>query len=132
MIKSGLMRRIKEQNQHLHMTDVEKLVDAFLDEIEAALVRGDRVELRGFGAFFVKTRSARPGRNPKNGAMVSVPERLHPVCKMGKEMHRRLNGTANNDLRAAFHKVRSERRGGSPACSRNRDAPAGIFLIKLR
>jgi hypothetical protein len=64
------MRRSKEQNQHLHMTDVEKLVDAILDEIEAALVRRGRVELRGFGAFFVRTRSARPGRNPKNGAMV--------------------------------------------------------------
>jgi integration host factor subunit beta len=93
MIKSGLMRRIKEQNQHLHMTDVDKLVDAILDEIEAALVRRDRVELRGFGAFFLKTRPARPGRNPKNGAMVSVPERLHPAFKTGKEMHRRLNGT---------------------------------------
>jgi integration host factor subunit beta len=85
MIKSGLMRRIKEQNHHLHMTDVEKLVDAILNEIEAALVRRGRVELRGFGAFFLRTRSARPERNPKNGAMVSVPERLHPVFKTGKK-----------------------------------------------
>ena len=104
MIKSGLVRRIKEQNQHLYLTDVGKVVDAIFDEIKAALVRRDRVELRGFGAFFVKTRSARPGRNPKNGATVSVPERLHPVFKTGKEMHRRLNGTAGSDLRAAFHK----------------------------
>jgi integration host factor subunit beta len=104
MLKSGLTRRIKEQKQHLNLTDVNRLLDAILDEIEAALVRRDRVELRGFGTFFVKTRSARPGRNPKNGAMVSVPERLHPVFKTGKEMHRRLNGTAGSDLRAAFHK----------------------------
>jgi integration host factor subunit beta len=82
-----------------------KLVDAIFDEVSAALVRGDRVELRGFGAFFVRTRSARPGHNPKNLAMVSVPERLHPAFKTGKEMHRRLNGTAGSELRAAFHKA---------------------------
>jgi integration host factor subunit beta len=104
MLKSGLVRRIKEQNQHLHLTDVQGLVDVIFEKVSAALVRGDRVELRGFGAFFVRTRSARPGRNPKNGATVSVPERLHPVFKTGKEMHRRLNGTAGSDLRAAFHK----------------------------
>jgi integration host factor subunit beta len=104
MIKSGLVRRIKEQNQHLYLSDVQKLVDAILDEIEAALVRRDRVELRGFGTFFVKTRVARLGRNPRNGAMVSVPERLHPAFKTAKEMRRRVNGVAGSDLRAAFHK----------------------------
>jgi integration host factor subunit beta len=111
MIKSGLVRRIKEQSQHLYLTDVQGLVDVIFEKVSAVLVRGDRVELRGFGTFFVKTRSARPGRNPKNGAMVSVPERLHPAFKTGKEMHRRLNGTAGSDLRATFHKVSGERRG---------------------
>jgi integration host factor subunit beta len=116
MTKSELVRRIKEQNLllHLRLSDVERLVDAIFDEVSVAFARGDRVELRGFGTFFVRTRSARPGRNPKNGAMVSVPERLHPAFKTGKEMHRRLNGTAGSDLRAAFHKVSGERRGGSP------------------
>ena len=104
MIKSGLVRRIKEQSQHLYLTDVQGLVDVIFEKVSAVLVRGDRVELRGFGTFFVKTRSARPGRNPKNGATVSMPERLHPVFKTGKGMHRRLNGTAGSDLRAAFHK----------------------------
>jgi integration host factor subunit beta len=114
MLKSELVLRLAEQNPHLYLKDAQKIVDAIFDEVTAALARGDRIELRGFGTFFVKTRSARPGRNPKNGAMVSVPERLHPVFKTGKEMHRRLNGTAGSDLRAAFHKASGEGRGGSP------------------
>jgi integration host factor subunit beta len=114
MLKSALVRRIKEQNQHLHLTDVARLVDAIFEEVSAAFARGDRVELRGFGAFFLRTRSARPGRNPRNGATVSVPQRLHPAFKTGKQMHRRLNGTAGSDLRAAFHKVSGERRGDAP------------------
>lgn len=104
MLKSELTARVAEQT-HLSIRDAVKLVDAIFDEVSAALVRGDRVELRGFGAFFVRTRSARPGRNPKNLAMVSVPERLHPAFKTGREMHRRLNGTAGSELRAAFHKA---------------------------
>jgi integration host factor subunit beta len=71
MIKSQLVLRIAAQNRHLFLSDVERLADAILDEIEAALVRGDRVELRGFGAFAIKTRSARRGRNPQNGASVN-------------------------------------------------------------
>ncbi len=105
MIKSQLVLRIAGQNPHLFNRDVEKVVNAIFGEIEAALARRDRVELRGFGAFFVKTRSARLGRNPRTGAEVSVPVRLHPTFKTGKEMHRRLNGTAGSDLRAAFHKA---------------------------
>jgi integration host factor subunit beta len=77
MIKSQLVLRIAEQKPHLYNRDVEKVVNAIFDEIEAALVRRDRVELRGFGAFTVKTWSARPGRNPKTGAAVSIPETHH-------------------------------------------------------
>lgn len=66
MIKSELVLRVAEQNPHLYNKDVEKIVDAIFDEIEAALVRHNRVELRGFGSFTVKTWSARPGRKSKN------------------------------------------------------------------
>jgi integration host factor subunit beta len=79
MIKSELVRRIAEQNPHLYTRDVERLVNAIFDEIEAALARGGRVELRGFGAFEVKTWSARPRRNPRNGAVVSV---RRPVIRL--------------------------------------------------
>jgi integration host factor subunit beta len=71
MIKSQLIAGLAATNPHLFTKDVEKAVNAIFDEITAALVRRDRVELRGFGAFFARTRRARPGRNPKNGVSMS-------------------------------------------------------------
>jgi integration host factor subunit beta len=91
MIKSELVQRISAQNPHLYQRDVEKIVNAILDEIVAAMARGDRVELRGFGAFSVKERPARTGRNPRTGAHVSVDEKCVPFFKTGKEMRERLN-----------------------------------------
>ena len=91
MIKSELIQRIAGQNLHLYQRDIEKLVNAVLDEITAALARGDRVELRGFGAFSVKHRRARGGRNPRTGAYVSVEQKSVPFFKTGKEMRERLN-----------------------------------------
>ena len=90
------MLRIAEQNPHLYNRDVEKVVNAIFDEIEAALVRRDRVELRSFGAFIAKTWSARPGRNPKTGAKISVPATHHPSFRTGKEMRDRLNESAGS------------------------------------
>jgi integration host factor subunit beta len=91
MIKSELVQRISEQNPHLYQRDVENIVNAILGEIIAAMARGDRVELRGFGAFSVKQRPARTGRNPRTGAHVSVDEKCVPFFKTGKEMRERLN-----------------------------------------
>jgi integration host factor subunit beta len=91
MIKSELVQRIANRNPHLYVRDVEKIVNAILDEITAALSRGDRVELRGFGAFSVKHRDARVGRNPRTGAHVPVSEKTVPFFKTGKEMRERLN-----------------------------------------
>jgi len=91
MIKSELVQRIAKRNPHLYLRDVEKIVNAILDEITSALSRGDRVELRGFGAFSVKHRDARVGRNPRTGAHVPVDEKTVPFFKTGKEMRERLN-----------------------------------------
>lgn len=91
MIKSELVQRISEYNPHLYQRDVENIVNAILDEITQALSNGDRVELRGFGAFSVKTRDARVGRNPRTGESVEVDEKAVPVFKTGKEMRSRLN-----------------------------------------
>jgi integration host factor subunit beta len=91
MIKSELVQRIANRNPHLYLRDVEKIVNAILDEITSALSRGDRVELRGFGAFSVKHRDARVGRNPRTGAHVPVDEKSVPFFKTGKEMRERLN-----------------------------------------
>ena len=91
MIKSELVLRVAAQNPHLYQRDVETIVGAVLDTIADALARGDRVELRGFGAFSVKKRDARAGRNPRTGAAVAVGEKRIPVFKTGKEMRERLN-----------------------------------------
>ena len=91
MIKSELVQRIAAQNPHLYQRDVENIVNAILGEITAAMARGDRVELRGFGAFSVKHRPARTGRNPRTGAHVSVEQKSVPFFKTGKEMRERLN-----------------------------------------
>ncbi len=91
MIKSELVLKIAAQNPHLYQRDVENIVNAILDTIADALARGDRVELRGFGAFSVKRRDARRGRNPRTGEAVAVAEKAIPIFKTGKEMRQRLN-----------------------------------------
>jgi integration host factor subunit beta len=100
MIKSELVLKIAEQNPHLYQRDVENIVNAILDTIADALARGDRVELRGFGAFSVKKRDARTGRNPRTGDSVEISEKVVPVFKTGKEMRQRLN-TSPKPLKAA-------------------------------
>lgn len=91
MIKSELVQMIADKNPHLYHRDVENIVNAILDEITGALAKGNRVELRGFGAFSVKNRPARIARNPKTGTKVSVEEKWVPFFKTGKELRERLN-----------------------------------------
>ncbi|MCB1490460.1 MAG: integration host factor subunit beta [Rhodobiaceae bacterium] len=91
MIKSELVQRIASANPHLYQRDVEHIINTILDEIVGALARGERVELRGFGAFSVKNRPARVGRNPRTGDRVEVEEKHVPFFKTGKEMRERLN-----------------------------------------
>jgi|TARA_R110002020_G_scaffold76744_3_gene194282 integration host factor subunit beta len=97
MIKSELVQRIAEQNPHLYQRDVENIVNAILDEISDAMTRGDRVELRGFGAFSVKSRPPRVGRNPRTGEQVEVDAKHVPFFKTGKEMRERLNNGYDGD-----------------------------------
>jgi integration host factor subunit beta len=91
MIKSELINRLAERNQHLTQRDIERIVGTIFDEIANALSRGDRVELRGFGAFSVKRRPARTGRNPRTGTAVEVQEKFVPFFKTGKELRQKLN-----------------------------------------
>ena len=91
MTKSELIPRLAELNSHLYQREVERIVTAIFDEIAAALSRGDRVELRGFGAFSVKRRESRVGRNPRTGASVQVAEKHIPFFKTGKQLRERLN-----------------------------------------
>lgn len=91
MTKSELVARIAAANPHLYQRDVERIVTTIFEEISAALARGDRVELRGFGAFSVKERGARVGRNPRTGEAVNVTAKHIPYFKTGKELRERLN-----------------------------------------
>jgi integration host factor subunit beta len=91
MTKSELIQRLAEMNPHLYQRDVERIVSTIFDEISVALARGDRVELRGFGAFSVKARDARIGRNPRTGASVNVARKFVPFFKAGKDLRERLN-----------------------------------------
>lgn len=91
MTKSELIQLLVDKNTQLHSTDIEKLVSTVFDEITVALVRGDRVELRGFGAFSVREREARTGRNPRTGDQVEVPSKRTPFFKVGKDLRERIN-----------------------------------------
>ena len=91
MTKSELIQRIAELNPHLYHRDVERIVTTIFEEISEALALGDRVELRGFGAFSVKQRDARVGRNPRTGDAVQVAEKHIPFFKTGKLLRERMN-----------------------------------------
>ncbi|SIS69658.1 integration host factor subunit beta [Roseivivax lentus] len=94
MIRSELIQKIADDNPHLYQRDVERIVNTIFDEITGAMAKGDRVELRGFGAFSVKKRDARIGRNPRTGEAVEVEEKHVPFFKTGKLLRDRLNGKA--------------------------------------
>ena len=94
MIRSELIQIIADENPHLYQRDVERIVNTVFNEITEALAQGDRVELRGFGAFSVKLRDARMGRNPRTGEAVKVERKAVPFFKTGKLLRDRLNGRA--------------------------------------
>jgi integration host factor subunit beta len=91
MTKSELIAELSAANPHLRAADIELIVATIFDEITEALSRGARVELRGFGAFTIKRRGARTGRNPRTGAAVPVEEKAVPFFKAGKELRERVN-----------------------------------------
>jgi integration host factor subunit beta len=91
VLKTELIHRVADLKLRLRLGDAEKIVSTIIEEITAAMVRGDRVELRGIGAFSVRARRGRPGRNPGSGTSIVVPAKLHPHFRPGKEMRERLN-----------------------------------------
>lgn len=93
MTKSELIQRLADKNPQLLQRDIERIVGTIFEEITKALAKGHRVELRGFGAFSIKKREARQGRNPRTGATVSVASKTTPFFKTGKQLRDRLNGS---------------------------------------
>ncbi|MFT4956683.1 MAG: integration host factor subunit beta [Brevundimonas sp.] len=95
MIKSQLIEKLAAENTHLTHAEVERVVNVVLDSMVDAMSDGGRVELRGFGAFSVRSRPARVGRNPRTGEAVSVPAKSVPFFKSGKELRERLNASGD-------------------------------------
>jgi integration host factor subunit beta len=92
LTRAELIAELSASSPHLRPQDAELIVSTIFDQITAALARGGRVELRGFGVFTVKQRPARIGRNPRTGKVDAVKEKTMPFFRIGKEMLRRLNG----------------------------------------
>jgi integration host factor subunit beta len=92
MTKSELIQHLADANPHLYQRDVERIVTTIFDEVTTALANGDRVELRGFGAFSIKKRGSRIGRNPRSGEVVNVAAKRLPYFKTGKQLREKLNG----------------------------------------
>ncbi len=92
MTKSELIAQLAADNPHLRQQDVEAIVNVVFDGITNVLADGGRVELRGFGAFSVKRRDPRQGRNPRTGETVEVPGKAAPFFKPGKELREIVNG----------------------------------------
>ncbi|KQS55177.1 integration host factor subunit beta [Brevundimonas sp. Leaf363] len=95
MIKSELIERLAAENTHMTHAEVERVVNVVLGQMTEALSEGGRVELRGFGAFSVRARPARSGRNPRTGEAVEVPAKAVPFFKSGKELRERLNASGD-------------------------------------
>jgi integration host factor subunit beta len=91
MTKSELIQHLADANPHLYQRDVERIVTTIFDEVTTALANGDRVELRGFGAFSIKKRGSRIGRNPRSGEVVNVAAKRLPYFKTGKQLREKLN-----------------------------------------
>lgn len=99
MLRSELIAKLTDENPDLRADDLERVVSVILDEITEALARGDRVELRGFGAFSVRQRKARMGRNPRTGEAVKVEAKSVPFFRPGKELRARVNGGEDPESR---------------------------------
>ena len=99
MLRSELITKLAEENPDLRPEDLEKIVSIVLDEITEALARGDRIELRGFGAFSVRQRKARMGRNPRTGEAVQIKAKTVPFFRPGKELRARVNDGTDPESR---------------------------------
>lgn len=91
MNKSDLVDVISERIKNLSRKEVDLIIDSVFDKMTEALATGDRIEIRGFGSFEVRTRQSRQGRNPKTGEKVFVTTRRVPFFKVGKELKERIN-----------------------------------------
>lgn len=98
MTKSDLVEKIAEKNRNISKKDIEIIVNTIFESMRNSLIRGERIEIRGFGSFTVKSRNAREGRNPKTGSVVHIAQKRVPYFKVGKELRERVNLDDGEDL----------------------------------
>ena len=98
MTKSDLIEQLTSK-MNLTRKKVEGVVNSCFDTMFQALVNGDRIEIRGFGSWYVKSYKSYVGRNPKTGTSVTVPEKKLPFFKVGKELKKRIDSGKNNSLK---------------------------------
>jgi integration host factor subunit beta len=91
MNRSDFIQRIAEQHPDLPAASVEAAVKVLLEHLRESLVDGERIEVRGFGSFSIRTHDSKQGRNPKTGEPVFVPLRRSVHFKPGKELRDRVN-----------------------------------------
>ena len=91
MTRSELVKKLKDRYDNLYIKDVETIVARILSEVSKSLIRGDRVELRGFGSFSTRLRKPRMARNPKTGSKVQLGTRRAVYFRPGKELRDRVN-----------------------------------------
>lgn len=91
MTKRDLIEEVAEQYPRFSRREAEVMVNAVFDSMTDALVKGERIEIRGFGSFIIKYRPAREGRNPRTGSVVSVAAKRVPLFKVGKELRLRVD-----------------------------------------
>tara|TARA_R110000868_G_scaffold84822_5_gene238917 strand:- start:2252 stop:2545 length:294 start_codon:yes stop_codon:yes gene_type:complete len=97
MTKSDLIENIAKKFTQLPVKDIESSIKIIMDKMVAALVRGKRIEIRGFGSFSLHHRKPRVGRNPKTGDKVVLPSKHVPHFKPGKELREHVNESMNKD-----------------------------------
>ena len=131
MIKSELIEKVALANPHLFQRDVELIVNVIFDEIVGALAQGKRVELRGFGAFSVKERPARTGRNPRTGEQVHVEAKVVPFFKTGKELRLRMNkhSETNNVVKSAANNKTKANSETSKSSNKASSSKAGTATV---
>ena len=96
IVKSKLLKKIFENYPNFYKKDLEKFFNIILEEIKYALKKGERVELRGFGAWSTNTQKARISRNPRTGDKVNTPEKKTIHFKMAKDLFEKINNKKND------------------------------------
>ena len=91
IVKSNLLKQLSDSYPNFLKKDLEKFLNIILNEIKQALYKGERVELRGFGVWSIRTQKARISRNPKTGEKIETPQKKTIHFKMGKELFKKLN-----------------------------------------